>query len=52
MNLFCMKCLMFTKNNNTKIKCEIDEKNNLCIHCSSKKFEMIDKKELSDSLKA
>ena len=28
MNLFCIKCLMFTKNNNIRLKREIDEKNN------------------------
>ena len=45
---------MFTKNNNSKVKSEIDGKVNLCSHWivfSFKKFATIDKEERSDSLK-
>ena len=28
MNLYCITCLMFTKNDNTTLKCEIDGKIN------------------------
>ena len=54
MNLYCMKCSKFTKNKYTKIKFKVDRKINLyycCIDCGFKKFETIDKKELSDLLK-
>ena len=52
--LFCIRCLKFIKNNDFKIKQEIDGKVNLyshCIDCGFKKFEIIDKEELSDLLK-
>ena len=45
---------MFTKNNNIKVKREIDAKINFCFHCNdctSKNFTTIDKEELSDLLK-
>ena len=50
MNLFCIKCLMFTKKKNIKIKHKIDKIINLvslCIDCGFKNFETADKKELS-----
>ena len=50
MNLYCIKCLMFTKNINMKIKRKIDGKINLyfrCIDCCFKKFETIGEEELS-----
>ena len=56
MNLYCIKCSKFTnKNNNIKIKCEIDRKINLyfyCIESGFKKFKTINKKELSGLLKS
>ena len=54
MNFYCIKCSKFTKNNNIKIKREIDGKNNYysrCIDCGFKKFETIKENELSDLLK-
>ena len=54
MNLFCIKGSKFTKNNNIKIKRGIDGKSNLyphCIDCGFKKFETIDKEELTDFVK-
>ena len=33
MHLYCIKCLKFTKNKNTKIKHEIDGKINISSHC-------------------
>ena len=53
MNLYYIKCLMFTKSNSIKIKCRIDRKNNLysCyINWGFKKLEIIDEKELSNLL--
>ena len=49
MNLHCIKRFMFTKNNNIKIKREIDVKIDFyssCIDCGFKTFETIDKKPL------
>ena len=54
MNFHCIKCSKFTKNNYIKVKCKIDGNINLysrCIDCGFKKFETIDKEELSDLLK-
>ena len=54
MNLYCLKYLMFTKNNNIKVKHDIDGKFNLYSPCndfSFKKFAIIDKEKLSDLLK-
>ena len=51
MNLYSIKCLMFTRNRNIKIKREIDGKDNFyshCIDCGFKKCKTIDEKELSD----
>ena len=48
MILYCIKCFMFTRNNNIKIKCEMDGKINLyscCIGCGFKKFATTDKGE-------
>ena len=45
MNLYCIKCLMFTTNNNIGIKHEIDRKINLyfrCNDCGFKRFAAID----------
>ena len=53
MNLYCIKCLMFTKNNNIKVKREIDGKIYLysqCNNCGFKTFTIIDKEDLSDLL--
>ena len=47
MNLYCIKCLMFTKNKIFKIKREIDGKINLCIDYSLKKIEAIDEEKLN-----
>ena len=50
MTLYCIKCSKFTKNYNIKIECEIDGKINLyshCFACGFKKFESIEKEELS-----
>ena len=51
MNFYCIKCLMFTKDRNTKIIRKLDEKiNNLyscCIDCGLKNFETIHEKGLS-----
>ena len=50
MDICCIKCLVFTKNN-IKVNSEIDERNNLysrCIGCASKKFATIDAEETSD----
>ena len=56
MNLYCIKCLMFTKifNWSIKVKREIDGKINIysrCNDCSFKKVTPIDKEEISDLLK-
>ena len=54
MNLYCLKYLMFTKNNNIKVKHDIDGKFNHYSPCndfSFKKFTIIDKEKLSDLLK-
>ena len=48
MDLYCIKCLMFTKNNNIKVKVEIDEK---LISILVKRFVTIDDKDVSDLLK-
>ena len=53
-NLDYIKCLVFTKNRNVKIKRDIDGKINLysgCIDCSFKKFETNDEEEMSYLLK-
>ena len=53
MNLCCIKCLMFTKNNNIKSKPEIVGKINLysrCIDCNFKKFTIIVEEKISDLL--
>ena len=45
---------VYQKNNNIKIKCEIDGKINpypCCFDCGFNKFETIDRKELNDLLK-
>ena len=50
MDLYYIKCLMFTKNRNIKIKHKTDGKMNLyfyCIDCSFKIFETFDKAEVS-----
>ena len=47
MTLYCIKFLMFTKNNNIKLNREIDRKNNINFFYSFKKFVTIDKKELT-----
>ena len=54
MNLHCIKCLMFTKNNNIKLKREIGGKVNIysrCIGCGFKKFAAIIKEEIKYLLK-
>ena len=54
MNLYCIKCSMFTKNKNIKMKPEIDEKINpysRCIDCAFKTFQTIDEEELNYLLK-
>ena len=51
MNLYSIKCLMFTKNNNIKVNCKIDQKINFyscCICCGFKKFATV---KISDSFK-
>ena len=51
MNVYCIKCLMFTENKNIKVKRKIDGKINIyscCNDCSFKKFPAIDKEKLSD----
>ena len=53
MNLYRIKCLMFTKYNNIKLKHETDGKINVyarCNDCSFKKFATIDEEEISDLL--
>ena len=50
MNPCCIKCLMFAKNKNIKIKREIDGKINLCsccTYCGFKTFETIYQEKLS-----
>ena len=52
-DLYCIKYSKFTKNNNIKTNYKLDQKNNLyscCIDCGFKKFETIDKKQLSSLL--
>ena len=54
MNVYCIKCSMFTKYKNIKVKREIDGKINLyfhCIDCGHKKFKTIDEEKLSYLLK-
>ena len=53
MNVYCIKCLMFTKNKNIKIKREINGKSifySSYNDCVFKKFVTIDKEELKDLL--
>ena len=48
MNLYCIKCLMFIKNRNIKIKREIDGNiYSRCTDCGFKNLETIDEEELS-----
>ena len=45
MNLYCIKCLIFTENKKIEIKREIDRKINHyfhCIDCGFKKFGSVD----------
>ena len=54
MNLYIIKCLMFKKYKDIKIKCETDEKTYLYSHrinCSIKQIKAIDIKELIYLLK-
>ena len=54
MNIYYIKCLMFTKNNKIKVNHEIVEKNSIvsrCLDSGFKMFAAIDKEELSDLLK-
>ena len=54
MHLYCIKCLMFAKNENIKLKREISEKIYLyCrrINCGFKKLETISGKEITYLLK-
>ena len=49
MNLYCIKCLMFTKVNNIKLKRKVNGKINLYssyINCSFKSLELSIKKKL------
>ena len=49
-NIYCIKCLMFTQNKKIKIKHKIDGKINLyscCFDCSFKKSETIDEEKLN-----
>ena len=51
MNLYFIKCLMFTKNNNIKTKRRINRKINLCSYFFGygfKKFASINEEEISD----
>ena len=53
MNLYCIKCLIFAKSNNIKIKREIIGKIIFyfcCNDCGFKKFVTIDKVEVKDLL--
>ena len=54
MHLYCIKCLIFTKTGNIKIKCEIDEEINLyscCINCGSKRLGAVNEEDLICLLK-
>ena len=52
MNLYCLKCLMLTKNSNTKLKREIDRKiYNFFSFCWLWYLRLLMKKEISDLLK-
>ena len=54
MNIYSIKCLIFTKNKNIKIKRKIDRKINsyfCCIDCGLKKFETINEKKVTYVLK-
>ena len=54
MNIYCIKCLMFTKNNKIKVNHEIVGKISIfsrCFDCGFKMFAAIDKEKLSDLLK-
>ena len=54
MNIYCIKCLMFTKNNKIKVNHEIVGKISIfsrCLDCGFKMFAAIDKEKLSDLLK-
>ena len=49
MNLYCIKCSIFTKNSNNTIRQDIDGKIHIysrCIGCGFKTFESSDKEEL------
>ena len=53
MNLYCIKCLMFTEIYNIKVKHKIDRKMDIyscCNDSSFKNFETINKEEQSDLL--
>ena len=55
MNLFSIKCIKFTNNNNIKIKREIEGKTNLysyCNYCNFKQFETIDEEKLNNLLES
>ena len=50
MNLYCIKCLMFTKNSNIKIQREINRQSNIYCHCNNcgfKKLATTDKEKIS-----
>ena len=54
MNLYCIKCLKFTRNKNINIKRELDGKSNLIfavLVVVLKIFKTADKEEISDLLK-
>ena len=54
MNFYCVKCSVFTKNRNIKVKSKIDCVINLysrCIDCGFKMFGTIDEEDLSYLLK-
>ena len=54
MNLYCIKCLKCTNNNNIRIKDEINREINLYsqgIDCVVTKFETIEEKDLNNLLK-
>ena len=50
MNLYCIRCSKFTKNNNVTIHGKINFYSH-CAECGFKKLETTDKEELSDLLK-
>ena len=54
MNHYCIKCLMFIKNNKITVKHKLDKKKVTSSHCNDYswlQFATIDKEELSDLLK-